>query len=112
MTIRDYLKRRTVPIKWLALSAVLLAFVLMLQTHGTGYQPAPGDRRLYLIVTGLMAAVVTVQLAISARLKCPRCGGSLSKLALLFAYVPQRVPACPHCHVSFDEPCTGSVGGA
>jgi len=103
-TIRDYLKRRVSLVKPVALGGLGLAFVLLLRMHGQVSRPAPGDARVALAVLAIIATVIAVQLWSQSRLKCPRCGKSLSKLALILAYVPSKALACPHCAVSFDEP--------
>jgi hypothetical protein len=103
-TIRDYLRGRVALIKPAAIGGVLLCIFLLFQVRGDKHHPAPGDLRFYFGVLAVVTAVLGVQFWSQARLKCPRCGSSLSTLALLLAYAPRRVPSCPHCGVSFDEP--------
>lgn len=44
------------------------------------------------------------------RIKCPRCGTSLRRIAFneLTPVLPQ-ITACPHCRVSLDEPMSSTV---
>jgi uncharacterized membrane-anchored protein len=103
MTIRDYLRRRVALIKPVSTAGTLALLVLGFRLRGERYHPAPGDAWVYAAMLAVVGTVLVVLLWGQARLRCPRCGQNLSKLALLFAYAPDKVTACPHCGVSFDE---------
>jgi hypothetical protein len=102
MTIRETFERRRKFIQW-GVSGVLLVFsVGWIATH-------PHQKDTWALTRAtlplLLAVVAALWLISRWAYRCPRCRASLVKLyTQIFS---GEATACPHCHVSFDEPYTG-----
>lgn len=105
--MREYLKRR---MRWLnpVIAAMLAVFVLIQLRSWPGFPEVfyrfPWDRQSKAMFWLIDVPLWVAALWLMFRLKCPRCGERLARVATEFAGKGKGVPSCPHCGVSFDEP--------
>jgi hypothetical protein len=89
----------TRPVGRLAGVVSLIVLLLMFNGHFDRHNPWNA-----LALMALFGAAIGGQAWSQWRLKCPRCGHSLAKIAILFSRKKDEPACCPYCGVNFDEP--------